>query len=52
MAVSQLAAGCGQTCVLTAGHVDCFGENDRMQLGDLTTDPSVAPVRVRVGLDR
>ncbi|MBP9206198.1 MAG: hypothetical protein KBG28_19660 [Kofleriaceae bacterium] len=52
VAVSQLAAGCGQTCVLTAGHVDCFGENDRMQLGDLTTDPSVTPVRVRVGLDR
>lgn len=46
--VVQIATGGGHTCALTgAGHVMCWGRNDRGQLGDGTMAGSPLPVSVR-----
>jgi alpha-tubulin suppressor-like RCC1 family protein len=45
--IVQVVAGGGHTCGLTAsGGVKCWGENDRGQLGDGTTNLRLTPVHV------
>ena len=45
--VALIAPGDRHTCVLTtAGGVQCWGRNDRGQLGDGSTTPTLAPVGV------
>lgn len=50
--VSQMSSGCSFNCLLTDGHVQCFGDNTRLALGDGTGADSDVPVTARVGLDR
>jgi alpha-tubulin suppressor-like RCC1 family protein len=45
--VASLATGQTHTCaLLEAGTVSCWGDNERGQLGDGTTDPSMVPIAV------
>jgi alpha-tubulin suppressor-like RCC1 family protein len=48
--VEMIAAGGSHTCALSAGHVSCWGLNDRSQLGRESTDLDGVPQEVS-GLD-
>jgi alpha-tubulin suppressor-like RCC1 family protein len=51
LAVTRIAAGGNQTCIVEKGKAKCWGENDAGQLGDGTFENRNTPVAVTVLAD-
>jgi alpha-tubulin suppressor-like RCC1 family protein len=47
--VTNVAAGLEHACAVTAGALECWGNNDNGEIGDGTDDEADAPVTVNVG---